>query len=83
MNKKRTFKQSGITEDDLKNSEGNSDQETISKPKVPVFKQRKIGDRVNTTSTKVQAEEAKEFAEKEVQDLTNNFKSSQASKKLA
>ena len=31
----------------------------------------------------MQAEEAKEFAEKEVQDLTNNFKSSQASKKLA
>ena len=76
MNKKRTFKQSGITEDDLKNSEGNSDEETISKPKVPAFKQRKVGDRVNTTSTKVQAEEAKEFAEKEVQDLTNNFKSS-------
>ena len=50
---------------------------------MPAFKQRKVRERVNTTSTKVQAEEAKEFAEKEVQDLTNNFKSSQASKKLA
>ena len=47
-----------------------------------MFKKRKTTDKINSVSTTVQEETSKDYMNKEVQDLTNNYKSASASKKL-
>ena len=79
---KRSFKASEL---DAKEEDDKAlDEAEIVVIKAPVtsFKKRKVIDHLNSVSSKAQDVTSKDFMKKEVQDLTNNYKSSAVNKEL-